>query len=169
MATSSPFTVTVNLNIETMSVDITQYRKVSDGDNEVLGTRSYLAADLPDDSTANCLLYGISKKVQDSTSAESKSEGRLGSMDEVLDRLKNSQWEKPREGGGPTVSAEVEALAQIKGVEVAVIQKTLRDLAPEQREKVLAHPTVVAKAAEIKEARESAGSVDFGDLMSEDA
>ena len=165
MAKESPFTISVALNIEAQTVDIKQYRKVKgDADNELIGERSYAVAELPQGAALKTLLYGASKKLQDSTSAESMVETRLQSMDEVWDRLKNDQWDKPREGGGPTVSAEVEALAALKGVSPAVIQATLRTLQPDVREKVLAHPSVKAKAAEIKAAREEASAVDLSDL-----
>ncbi len=164
MPTPSPFTISVDLLVENMAVNIEQFRRVTDGDNELIARRLFAVGELPEAAQKMCLLYGLSKKLQDSTSAESKSEGRLGSMDEVWERLKAEQWEKPREGGGPTVSAEVEALAKIKNVEVAVIQKTLRDLPAETRDLILNNERVVAMAADIKAAREAASVVDLSDL-----
>jgi hypothetical protein len=163
---SSPFTLSVTLNVETGSVDVVQSKRTEgDSDNEVIGNRSYPIADIGSSCRLQSDLYGASKKLQDSTSADSKSEHRLVAMDEVWERLKADQWEKPREAGGPTVSAEIEALAELKNAPVAAIQKTLRDLTPEQRERIMANPTVVAKAAEIKQRREEGVSVDLGELM----
>ena len=74
-------------------------------------------------------------------------------MREVFSQLASGQWKKERVVGAPTVSAEVEALAQLKGISIPDAQRALRAYAPEQREKIMANAKI--KAAREKEAPET--------------
>jgi hypothetical protein len=160
----SKFGVEVDLNTENKSIDVRLFERV-DEDREVRDTRSYNINDLPPEIRVRSDLYGGSKILQDRTSSESKNPERLSSMDDVWTRLCAGQWEKERESTGPTVSAEVEALARLKGVSVADIQKSLRSrYDAEKREEILNHPKVKELADEIRAARE-AEDVNFDDLI----
>jgi len=99
--------------------------------------------------------------------ASAKSEGRdrLEMIREGWEQLKQGIWEKEREGGGPTVSAEVEALAKLKGKPVAAIQKALQTYDKATRKQILANPKVVEEAAKIRAAREAAQTVELDDMV----
>ena len=47
----------------------------------------------------------------------------------------------------------IEAMAQLKGVDIPTIQKALKQYDKEQKERILANPAVVARAAEIEAER----------------
>jgi hypothetical protein len=85
-------------------------------------------------------------------------------LDEGWNLLKSGNWEFERQGGGPTVSAEVEALAEMKGTSVAAIQKALREYDAETRKGILANEKVQKIAARIRADRESGEALDLTDL-----
>lgn len=111
--------------------------------------------------------YGGSKLLMDRTSqlsASASPQERAAAMAAVLKHLAAGEWTAERKSTGPLVSAEVQALAEIKNVSVAAIQATLRTLEPAQKEKVLA--TVRAKHAAIVAKYEGGkgASVDLSDI-----
>ncbi len=108
-------------------------------------------------------LYGLSKLLQDRSSETPTGPGKLSAMQEVYDLLSRGEWERERKAGAPVVSAEVEALAEIKKITVAQAQAALRKFTKEQKDKILSNPAIVAKAAEIRAARETS-NVDLSDL-----
>lgn len=111
--------------------------------------------------------YGGSKLLMDRTSqlsASASPQERAAGMAAVLAHLANGEWTAERKSTGPTVSAEVQALAEIKGVSVAAIQATLRTLDADRKARVLAnvranYAGVVAKYEEGK-----ADTVDLSDI-----
>jgi len=163
-----PFGISVDYNLGDAPADdhvvVKLFRRVDDGDNEVVDTRTYRPTEWDATIQRRVLLYGASKLVQDRTSDESGEDTRLSAMDDVVTRFVAGQWEKEREATGPTVRIEVEALAAIKGVGVAAIQKALRSLDAETREKVLTSEAVKAKAQEIRAEREGQADIDLSDL-----
>jgi hypothetical protein len=135
---------------------------ISNGDETL---RSFDFDELPEELNDKFLEIGRKTKLANfAASAKSENRDRLDMIDEGWSQLLSGVWEKEREGGGPTVSAEVEALAKIKGKPVAAIQKALREYDKEARAKILANPKVVAMAAEIRKAREEAVTVDLDDM-----
>ena len=143
---------------------------VVDRDNKgaEIESRSFDASRVHESLRSSVALYGLSKLLQDRTSDKSVKEHgieKLDFMEEVLARFEAGEWAAERKIGAPTVSVEVEALAALKGVSVAVMQKSLRAYTKEQREGILANEAVVAKAAEIKASRENAADVDLSDLV----
>lgn len=135
---------------------------VSDGDT-TLATFNF--DDLPEELDGKFMELGRKTKlVNFAASAKSEDRDRLDMIREGWQQLLDGVWEKEREGGGPTVSAEVEALAEIKGISVADAQKALRGYDKEARAKILANPKIKAKADQIRKARE-AEPVSLGDLM----
>lgn len=135
---------------------------ISDGDTTL---RTFDFADLPPELDGQFLQLGRKTKLANfAASAKSENRPRLEMIDEGWAQLSDGVWEKEREGGGPTVSAEVEALAKIKGKPVAAIQKALREYDKDTRAKILANPRVIAEAKVIREAREAAVTVDLEDM-----
>ena len=121
------------------------------------------ASDLNPVHFGKVFAYGLAKLAEDRTSAASEGE-KLAARREIIEFFKGTEWKKPRAAGGPTVSAEIEALAQLKGASVAAIQTALRKkYTKEQREEILASDEVQEKAAEIRKAREN--EVDLDDLL----
>lgn len=162
---SNPYSLKVDLNEETMAVDITIRERSDDGDeltpiaNESFPTSKIEASLIP-----KVTLYGWSKILQDRASGETGL-NKVPRMREVEEAFAQGNWELERRGGGPTVSAEVEALAQLKNVDVGAIQKTLQGLTADQRERALTHPTVVERAKQIRADRETGAEVDISDLL----
>jgi len=125
---------------------------------------SFDFGDVPEELDAEFMALGRKTKMANfAVNAKSEAE-RIEMIQTGFERLKDGEWEKEREGGGPTVSAEVEALAKIKGKPVAAIQKALQAYDKATRAAILANAKVVEEAAKIKAARESV-TVDLGDMV----
>jgi hypothetical protein len=109
--------------------------------------------------------YGLAKLGEDRTSSVDE-DGKLRAREELIEFFKYEEWSKPRAAGAPTVSAEVEALAELrcKG-SVARAQQELRKYTKEERVQILASPEVVKLADQIKGRREEM-EVDFSDMLS---
>lgn len=164
MARTNPYGLKVDLDTENGSVNVLVRKREGEGFADV-DTGSFALENVHESLQANVALYGLSKLLQDRTSQVDAGPSKLDAMGEVMALLEKGEWEKERTAGAPTVSAEVEALAEIKGVSVAVIQKAIRNYTAEQRTKILASPSVVARAATIKATREAdTASVSLDDL-----
>lgn len=109
----------------------------------------------PADVRAFSDCYGGSKLIQDRASQVPAGPDKLTEMKAVFESLVAGNLERERKAGAPVVSAEVEALAVLRDCSVADIQKSLRKYSKEQREKIFANPSVVAKAKELRAAREA--------------
>jgi hypothetical protein len=133
---------------------------VSDGDEIVA---EFDRTELPQPMLSKMLDLGHSTKVVNFAAGIKGTDDKVAAMQDGWARLVAGEWEKAREGGGPTVSPEVEALAEIKGASVAAIQKALREFDEEKRKAILANPKVVAIAKRIRAEREDA-EVDLTDL-----
>lgn len=169
--TLKPYGVSVDYVLDEQNeandhIVVTLKKRVSDGDDEVVGTRNYKFADWGTNCQRRGKLYAVSKLLQDRTSSESGEESRLDSMDEVHTRCGEDQWEKERESGGPSVRIELDALARIKGVAVRDVQAALRKYSPEEREKILASEAVKAEVEKIRAEQDSRGedTIDLDDL-----
>jgi len=121
---------------------------VKDGDSEI-DRKVFDFDELPTEIQDQVSLYGLNKVLQDRTSDQKDKVMKLEAMDQVWSMLIDGQWKKEREGGFPTVRSEIEAIAEIKGVSVAAIQKALKGYTAEQKDKIFADPKVREKAAEI--------------------
>jgi len=162
---NNPYSLKVELNEETESVDVTVREKDDKGEFQVVETESFPLSDVTDPIIAmKERLYGRSKLLQDRSSDTPTGPGKLAAMREVNAQLAEGKWEKERQAGAPTVSAEVEALAQLKDCTVADIQKSLRKYTKEQKEKVLSNPKVTELAAKIRKSREATPEIDLLDL-----
>ena len=109
---------------------------------------------------------GFKTKIANFAASLPDSADKLAAQKEGWEMLVAGRWEKEREGGGPTVSPQVEALAQLKGVSVSAIQKKLREYTDDQRVQILSNKKVVKLADEIRSKRESS-TVFLTDLLDE--
>lgn len=134
------------------------------GEFEAVETVEFALSEVPDALKTKINLYGLSKFVQDRASDTEVGPDKIPAMTEVYNNLRNGQWEKARVVGSPTVSPEVEALAEIKGITIPDAQKALRAYSKEQRETILKNPKIVERAAAIRERRATAEAVSLDDL-----
>ena len=163
--------VVVDLSVENQSATMT----IIDRESEkpvANGAFVLKAADIHETLRPMVALYGIKALLSDRTSDISFGTGatpeqKMEAWGEVAELLKQGIWERERKAGAPVVSAEVEALASIKGITVAEAQTALRKYDKATKEKILANPKIVEKAKEIKAARETAETLDLGDLAAE--
>jgi hypothetical protein len=152
-----------DLDVDTGAVIATLREKDEKDEFVSLDTKSFALSSIPSEVRAFTDLYGLSKLVQDRASQVPAGPAKLDEMQGVYDSLVAGNLERERKAGAPTVSAEVEALAAIKGCSVADIQKSIRKYTKEQKEKIFANPAVVAKAAELRKVRETT-EIDLDDM-----
>jgi hypothetical protein len=166
MATrTNPYSLKVELNVETNAVDVTVREKNEKGDFVEVDSKSFDASAISADILTQVTLYGYSKLLQDRCSDIKAGPEKIAAMDEVAAQLAAGQWERERKAGAPTVSAEVEALAELKGCSVADIQKSLRKFTKEQKEKILGNEAIVKRATEIRAARETSVEVELESML----
>lgn len=160
------FGLKVKLDVKEGAVDVTVRRKEDEGDWDDLETQSFSGADISSDLTDQVYLYGMSKLLQDRSSDVATGPDKLEAMQVIYAQLCAGQWERERVAGAPTVSAEVEALAQLKRITIPQAQKALRRYSKDQRQKILGNDDITKLAAKIKTERASAEQVDLDDLAS---
>lgn len=110
-------------------------------------------------------LHGLSQKVGDAAAGFSKAgdySGAFGAMQQVVDNLYAGQWSTRGQGGG--TSDLVQAICELRGVDVDAAQKALDAMDEEQLKRVSSHPQVKAKIADIKAARLAKAAENAGDL-----
>lgn len=162
MARTNPYALSVKLNAESMSVDVEVKERESD---EVIDSHSFPAGDVAEGLRGNVALYGLSKLLQDRSSDVKTGPDKLAAMKGVASQLAEGTWQKERKVGAPTVSAEVEALAQFKQITIPQAQAALRKYDKAAREQILGHAKIVELAAQIREARADEEVADLGDLV----
>lgn len=148
----SAYRLSVELKAEDATVNVQVIERES---GDTVETEVFQAREVADGIKTNVALYGLSKLLQDRSSDTDSGPEKLDAMREVFAMLKAGQWEKERKAGAPVVSAEVEALASLKKITVAQAQSALRKYTKEQRDKILGNAAIVAKAKEIRAAREN--------------
>lgn len=164
---TNPFGLKVELSGEDLTVQVL-VRKREGEDFTDVEQDSFKLSDVAEDLQPMVSLYGLSKLLQDRSSEVKAGPDKLAAMREVMDQLKSGVWERERAAGAPTVSPEIEALAQIKQISIPDAQRALRKYTKEQREKILSSDRVVALAKEIKTRREAeAPEVVLDDLMAD--
>jgi len=166
MARTNPYGLSVDLNAEKMNVDVLVREKETD---EVIDSHSFPTSAIHADLKALTALYGLSKLLQDRSSDVKTGPEKLSAMKGVAEQLESGQWQKERKVGAPTVSAEVEALAQFKSITIPQAQAALRRYDKAAREQILSHDSIVALAKTIREAREGEEVADLSDLAGEAA
>jgi len=126
-------------------------------------------SEMPADMAERVFDYGLAKLGMDRASQEDMGLDKINRICDVWSDLCNGIWERESVRSAPVVAAWVEALADIKGVSVADIQKALKGYSDDQKAALKANPKVKAKAEEIEKARKSTeDGIDLGDLLSED-
>lgn len=153
--------LSVSYNTEEMLISFS----VKNAADEVLSTQSFDFNDVHDSLQDQVSLYGLNKLLTDRTSDEKDKVAKLGSMVEVMRRLYEGEWAKERQVGAIVTSPEVEALAQIKEINVSTAQAALGAYDKETRAKILANPQVVELAAQIREARQQQEVPSLTDLV----
>ena len=148
----SAYRLSVELKAEDATVNVQVIERES---GDTVETEVFQAREVADAIKTNVALYGLSKLLQDRSSDTDSGPEKLDAMREVFAMLKSGQWEKERKAGAPVVSAEVEALASLKKITVAQAPSALRKYTKEQRDKILGNAAIVAKAKEIRAARDT--------------
>ena len=114
-------------------------------------------------------LHGLSQKVGDAAAGFSKAgdySGAFGAMQQVVDNLIAGQWSTRGQGGG--ISDLVQAICELRGVELDAAQAAIDAMDEEQLKRVASHPQVKAKIADIKAARlakAAEGAADLDELL----
>ena len=163
--------VVVDLSLELMAATMTIIDRESEKPVEN-GSFTLKATDIAENLRPMVALYGIKALLSDRTSDVSFGTGaspeeKMAAWAEVAELLKAGTWERERKAGAPVVSAEVEALAQLKKITVAEAQTALRKYDKATKEKILANAQIVELAKKIKEDRAKAETLDLGDLAAE--
>lgn len=134
----------------------------------ILGNGLKVVADLaemPEGVVQQLAIHGLSQKVGDSAAGYSKGleySNAFGAMQGVVDNLTQGIWAS-RTGAG--TSDFVQALCNIKGMELADAQELVDRMSEEQMAQVKKHPQIKLEMARIKEARLAAAvSEDKGGL-----
>jgi len=111
--------------------------------------------------------YGLQKFCEDRTSGVD-TEGKLAERKALWASVceMGHTVKKVRVGGLFVVAAVIEAIAEIKGVPVSVIQIKRKEMDAETWNKIIANPKVIALAEEIQ-AKRDADDTDFSDLIEE--
>ncbi len=163
MPRNNEYAMKVKLEPTTSSVDVSVIERESE---EVIDSHSFPASDIHESLRPQVGLYGLSKLLQDRSSDVKTGPEKLAAMKAVAQQLENGDWARERKVGAPTVSAEVEALAQFKGITIPQAQAALRRYDKAAREDILGHESIKALAKTIREGRETEEVVDLGDLES---
>lgn len=161
---NNPYSMSFDLDEASMVMTANLRQKDEAGDIQPLDKRSFAHGGVHSDLLPFVALYGLSKLLQDRSSEVKAGPEKLNALQEVYDQLVAGQKEKARVVGTQVVSAEVEALAQLKGIDVPSAQRALKNYDKEQRDKILSNPKIVELAAKIEEDRKNATSVNLDDL-----
>lgn len=156
------FRTQVELDTEAMSVNVSILDKAT---KEVVASETFGAAEIHDSCKSKVALYGYSKLLQDRASDVEIGPQKLEAMRGVAGQLASGQWAKERKIGAIVTSPEVEALAALKEISVPAAQAALKQYPKEVRAQILASEAVVAKAAEIREAREGQEVTSLDDFV----
>jgi len=162
MSRENKFRTAVELDTEAMSVNVAIIDKAT---KETVSSEVFAAAEIHDSCKQKVALYGYSKLLQDRASDVEIGPQKLEAMRGVAAQLAAGQWAKERKIGAIVTSPEVEALAALKEISVPAAQAALKAYPKEIRAQILASEAVVAKAAEIREAREGMEVTSLDDFV----
>jgi hypothetical protein len=122
-------------------------------------------AKIPAHTVTDLSWHGLSQKGGDAASSFSKAgdfSGAFGAMQQVVDNLENGVWSTRGQGGG--TSDLVAAICGLRDVDVVQAQAVVDGMDEDQLKKILAHPTIKAKIADLKAVRLAAAAVNASDL-----
>lgn len=110
--------------------------------------------ELNDDMTSALIVHGLTQKVRDSFAAAKGDVGAaVGSATKVWENLKSGQWNASRASGtegAPRTNELAQAIADIKGHDLAAVQKAVDDAPDEKRKAWRKNPAVKARIMEIR-------------------
>lgn len=124
--------------------------------------------DYSDKIQATLKVHGLIQKGGDSyAGAKGNYTEAKNSLREVLENLKAGEWRGSREDGQPRIGDLAEAIARVKGIDLAAATAAVEAAAEEKRKEWRAHPRIKAAIAQIKaekaqkelEAATSAGDI----------
>ncbi len=157
-----PYYSSVDLNADDMTVEV----KIMDrATKAVAASEVFPASEIHDSCKQKVALYGYSKLLQDRASDVPVGPDKIPAMQAIAAQLAAGQWAKERKIGAIVVSAEVEALAQLKQLTVPQAQAALKSYPKEVRQQILAHADIVKLAAEIGAARQDAEVASLDDFV----
>lgn len=162
MGRENKYRTAVELDTEAMSVNVAIIDKAT---KETVSSEVFAAQEIHESCKQKVALYGYSKLLQDRASDVEIGPAKLEAMRAVAAQLAAGQWAKERKIGAIVTSPEVEALAALKEISVPAAQAALKAYPKELRAQILASEAVVAKAAEIREAREGQEVVSLDDFV----
>lgn len=134
----------------------------------ILGNGLRVEADLhslSSEMVTQLALHGLSQKVGDASAGFSKAgdySGAFGAMQQVVDNLIAGQWSTRGQGGG--LSDLVQAICDLRGVDVEAAQQVVDGLDDEQLKRITSHPAIKAKIANLKAARLAKAAESASDL-----
>jgi len=136
------------------------------GDGTVL---SLDVSNLTEEIQTELMLHGALQKIGDSyAGAAGDYAYAKAQAEKVIQNLVDGVWKAAREAGEskPKSGELVQALAELKGLEVEAVAAAVEAMDEERRKAVRSHPAVKAKIAELRarkanEAAAKAGALDF--------
>jgi len=137
--------------------------QVKEGDN-VLAQTPFDWESVEEGIQDRLKLHGLSTILQQRTSdiKENPLE-KLAAMEEVFSRFAEGIWAKERTVGARTVPAIVEVLAELKGADVGVVQKSWSKLSTDQKDAI--KTKYADDVARMEAKRAASEEVDLTDLV----
>ena len=111
--------------------------------------------ELPEEQQENLLRHGLVQKVRDSfASAKGNFSFAEAAASKVLEQLRNNQWTASRGSSEskPHIGELVQALAELKGLDPAIVQAAVEKASDEKRKAWRSNAEVKAKIAELRAA-----------------
>lgn len=164
------------------SVIVSKVETIEEGETRTqteLESREFSLANLPavfadGDKEKSLAVYGLTKWLQDRTSSAANTDEKFSEMAKYFTEcLEKGLWKAPSVAKEKTSKASidtyvVQALAELKGISLAVAMATLQKATKEVRDAVIANPKIAQKVAELKladaETAEEVGEVDLTDF-----
>lgn len=146
-----------------------------EGTKQVLAERRYNLDELPESFRAHFETQGLWKKLCDDTSDDSTvylsdPAKKLRLQDEIFERLSQGQWRKATESGGGAgteIPAAAEAVARLKGFDLAYAVKVWKDQSKANKDAIKAkHAELIEQIKEERRQRAKASDEveDLSDL-----
>lgn len=109
--------------------------------------------------TEKLALHGLGQKLRDSISGEKTIADAIGAFEDVAEVLEKGEWSIARTAGdGPKASKTelAQAIAAVRGIEVAVAANWLASKTPAEKIKMRSVPAIALKIAELRAAAAAA-------------
>lgn len=157
------------LDPKAMTVTVAYQERNGKGEFDTKAEKVFKVEDLPESIKDMCILYGISKKLADSTSS-GKSLGIMGVakldwMGEIWANLCAGDWNMKRAGGGRSASVDIYlamVVADLKKISLEAATAALQAFPKEQRDQLA---TKYKEEIAAKRKAAEAEAVDLDDLL----